>query len=185
MPLKKYLITSPDFYTNNPEIFEEKLTQQLKLHQPDYALFRDKTTSNYEALAEIFIEVCKKFENLKSFLHQDAELAQKLGARGVHLTSQQFGEIQNAKEKNLEVIISTHTHQEALDAQKLGVDAITYSPIFASPNKGEPKGIEDLQAVVEMCSIKVFALGGIISQEQINFLTQSNCYGFASIRYFY
>ena len=183
--MKKYLITSPEFYTDTPEIFREKLRKQIQMHQPEYALFRDKTTSNYEPLAEIFVSVCKEFENLKSFLHQDIILAQKLHATGVHLTSTQFGEIAKAKENNLEVIVSTHTHEEVALAQKLGADAVTYSPIFFSPNKGEPKGIEDLKTLLAKSEIKVFALGGIISEEQIELLEETKSYGFASIRYFH
>ncbi|MBC8237243.1 MAG: thiamine phosphate synthase [Helicobacteraceae bacterium] len=183
--MKKYLITSSEFYTDAPEIFREKLLKQIQIHQPQYALFRDKTTSNYELLAEIFIAVCKEFKNLKSFLHRDISLAQKLGATGVHLTSTQFSEIPKAKENKLEVIISTHSHEEVLKAQDLGADAVTYSPIFFSPNKGEPKGIEDLKTLLAKCEIKVFALGGIISTKQIELLEETESYGFASIRCFY
>ena len=183
--MKKYLITSPEFYTDTPEIFREKLRCQIQTHQPEYALFRDKTTSNYALLAEIFVSVCREFQNLKSFLHQDYILAQKLSATGVHLTSTQFGEIVKAKENNLEVIISTHTHEDVLLAQKLGADAVTYSPIFASPNKGEPKGIEDLKILLNKCDIKVFALGGIVGFEEERQLKDIRIYGFASIRYFW
>lgn len=83
------------------------------------------------------------------------------------------------------VIISTHTQKEVLRAQMLGADALTYSPIFASPNKGEPKGVEDLRELLEICSIKVFALGGIVTQEHIAAIEETKAYGFASIRYFY
>ena len=81
--------------------------------------------------------------------------------------------------------MSTHTYDEALYAQEMGADYVTYSPIFASPNKGEPKGVEDLKAVVESLDIKVFALGGIVTPEQINAVEKSGAFGFASIRCFY
>jgi len=84
----------------------------------------------------------------------------------------------------LYVIISTHTHEEALKAQTLGADAITYSPIFPSPNKGEPKGLEDLKEIVDKIEIPIFALGGITTEEQVNTVLATGAYGFASIRYF-
>ena len=152
---------------------------------PDYALFRDKTTSEYEKLAHEFIDVCSGFENVKSFIHQDADLAYKLKADGVHLTSTQFGRIEHAKGLGLEVIISTHTHEEVLEAQHLGADAVTYSPIFASPNKGEPKGVDDLKELLNKCDIKVFALGGIVEARHVKAVEEAGAYGFASIRYFY
>jgi thiamine-phosphate pyrophosphorylase len=182
--MKSYLITSQSFYTDKPLTFREKLQTQLKKHQPDFALFRDKETPHYELLSKEFLDVCAAFSDVKAFLHRDISLAVALSAKGVHLTSDMLSEIANAKEKDLEVIVSTHTHEEVLFAQNAGADYVTYSPIFASPNKGEPKGLEDLKALLEKVDIKVFALGGIVREEQISAVEQSGAFGFASIRYF-
>jgi thiamine-phosphate pyrophosphorylase len=181
--MKKYLITSQDFYTDNIEVFNKKLKQQFQTHMPEYALLRDKQTSRYEELASGFVDICKEF-GVKSFLHQYVELASTLNADGVHLTSTQFEEILYAKEIGLEVIISTHSHEEVLYAQRLGADEVTYSPIFASPNKGEPKGVDDLKELLKKCSIKVFALGGIVEARHLKMVEETGAYGFASIRYF-
>lgn len=151
---------------------------------PDFALYRDKKNENYATEAQNFIQMCKPLKELKAFLHQDYNLAVKLGAFGVHLTSQQFDDIPKAKELGLAVIISTHTHDEVHIAEAMGADYVTYSPVFASPNKGEPKGVEDLQSIVSMVDIDIFALGGIVSEEQIEAVRETNAYGFASIRYF-
>ncbi len=130
------------------------------------------------------MEVCSKFLGIKSFIHRHVKLAYQLGAMGVHLTSTQFAEIPHAKELGLEVIISTHTHEEVLKAEILGADAVTYSPIFSSPEKGEPKGIEDLKELLKKCKIKVFALGGIVEASHVEMVEETGVYGFASIRYF-
>ena len=183
--MKKYLITSQSFYTDRAESFRKNLQKQLQKHQPDFALFRDKETSHYDTLAKDFLEVCSEFDGLKAFLHRDIELAVRLNARGVHLSSEMLSEIANAKSAGLEVVVSTHTRDEALFAQNAGADYVTYSPIFDSPNKGEPKGVEDLKRVVEKLNIGVFALGGIVTREQINAVERSGAFGFASIRYFY
>lgn len=161
-----------------------KLSTQLQNYQVDFALYRDKNNPNYVEIAQEFIDICKRSPKLSSFLHQDYILAKKLGASGVHLTSLQFDKIPDAKALGLEVIISTHTFEEIEKAQALGADYVTYSPIFHSPNKGEPKGIADLKDVVEKSSMKIFALGGIVSQDQIDAVAQTGAYGFASIRYF-
>ncbi|MFA7500861.1 MAG: thiamine phosphate synthase [Sulfurimonas sp.] len=182
--MKKYLITSEEFYTNIPDIFHSKLHLQLKEHRPSHVLYRDKSNPDYNKMATLFAEVCAEYKGLKSFLHQDVGLAKKLGVAGVHLTSTQFTKIQEAKSLGLEVIISTHAHEEVLLAQKLGADAVTYSPIFTSPNKGKPKGLDDLKELLKICKIDVFALGGIVSEEQIKKLKETDVYGFASIRYF-
>ncbi|MDQ7061416.1 MAG: thiamine phosphate synthase [Sulfurimonas sp.] len=183
--LKKYLITSPDFYPNTKDGFRSVLGNQLAKHKPKYALYRDKTNENYAYLAEEFVCICKDVGDTKSFLHQNIDLAKALDASGVHLTSQQFDKIEYAKSLKLEVIVSTHTHKEVLKAQALGADAVTYSPVFFSPNKGEAKGIEDLKELMKTRSIKIFALGGIINETQIGAIQEAKPYGFASIRYFY
>jgi thiamine-phosphate pyrophosphorylase len=183
--MQKYLMTSREFYGDTSSEFCSNLCKQVEKHQPNFVLYRDKGVQNYSEIAAAFVTECKKFENVNSFLHQESVLAKELGANGVHLTSSQFDSVAEAKEMDLLVIISTHTHEEVLKAQMLGADAVTYSPIFASPNKGEPKGVEDLRELLEMCEIKVFALGGIVTQEHVDVIAQTKAYGFASIRYFY
>ncbi|MDY0117124.1 MAG: thiamine phosphate synthase, partial [Sulfurimonadaceae bacterium] len=160
--LKKYLITSPEFYTQEAQQFEQILRGQLRMHSPDYALYRDKQNPNVKELAGNFISVCREFVSLVSIIHTDATLAHELGAHGVHFGSKDFDKIKHAKELGLYVIISTHNEAEIEKAIEEGADAITYSPIFETPNKGEPKGIEALQHVIKKYPIKIFALGGIV-----------------------
>jgi thiamine-phosphate pyrophosphorylase len=183
--MNSYLITSADFYTQNPSEFRTILEKQLLKHLPTFALYRDKTNPNYASMAKEFLEVCGKFENIKAFLHGDVALAAELNAKGVHLTSTMFEKIGLAKELGLEVIVSTHTYEEVLYAQNSGADYVTYSPIFASPGKGEPKGVQDLEELLNRVDINVFALGGIVSYEQIEAIEKTSAFGFASIRYFY
>jgi len=183
--MKKYLITSREHYTDTPAVFRSILQESLKKHLPEFVLYRDKSNPHYATQAEHFLDVCKNFYGVKAFLHQDFVLAAKLGATGVHLTSRQFGDIQEAKALDLEVIISTHTKQEIAQAEHLGADYVTYSPIFSTPNKGEPKGVENLKECVSTAKVKIFALGGIINQEQVDMIQEAQPYGFASIRYFY
>ena len=182
--MKKYLITSREFYTDTPAVFRSILQEQLKKHFPDFVLYRDKQNPHYATQADHFLDVCKNFQGLKAFLHQDYDLAAKLGASGVHLTSKQFDDIPKAKELGLEVIISTHTHDEVHIAEAMGADYVTYSPIFATPGKGEPKGVADLMDINSRTDIDIFALGGIISNKEVSQLQESGVFGFASIRYF-
>ncbi len=183
--LNKYLITSREFYTDTPAVFRKIVHEQFVKHSPEYALYRDTTNPNYNIQAEHFVEVCSQFNGIKSFIHKDYKLAKSLFATGVHLTSKQFNTIVDAKKENLEVIISAHTHKEVLYAQEKGADYVTYSPIFTTPGKGEPKGIDDLKKLLNLCEIKVFALGGIITPQHIEEIQSTKSYGFASIRYFY
>lgn len=182
--MKHYLITDPSFYGTTPDALESALDVVYSYTLPDFTLFRDKQTSDYADLARTFIILSRAYKIPHVLLHGDYLLADELKADGVHLTSTQFGSIAEAKALGLYVIISTHTHEEALRAQDLGADAITYSPIFFSPNKGEPKGLEDLKEIVAKIRVPIFALGGITTEEQIKAVEECGAYGFASIRYF-
>ena len=181
----KYLITDPKYYTNNEKEFKKILINVLNKHQIDIACFRDKESSNFEDLAKIFIKVCKEYGIKKILLNGDLLLAKKLNATGIHLTSTQFDEITKAKDLNLYTIISCHNEEDLKNAIKLKVNAITYSPIFETPNKGEPKGIEILKDITNKYqNINIIALGGIINDEQIKKISKTKAYGIASIRYF-
>ncbi len=182
--MKHYLITDPSFYGSTPDALESALDVIYSYTLPDFALFRDKQTTHYRDLAQTFIAVSRSYRISRVLLHGDYLLAYELKADGVHLTSTQFDEITDAKALGLYVIISTHTYDEALKAQDLGVDAITYSPIYESPNKGKPKGLEDLKEIVAKIRVPIFALGGITTEEQIKAVEDCGTYGFASIRYF-
>lgn len=169
--LIKYLISDPN---HNYEDFSDA----------DFVCFRDKETTEFEAKAKLFIEQAKKegIENI--FLSQHYLIAKKLGATGVHLTSRQFVFVPEAKRRGLKVIISCHTEAEIEEAIRKKVDFITYSPIFETPDKGKPKGIEDLKKMVLRYNILIIALGGIVSEKEILQVKDAGAYGFASIRYF-
>ena len=65
--LKKYLITDPKIYTNNEILFKENLLKALSKNSIDFACFRDKESINFDSLAKVFVDACKK-ENIKNIL---------------------------------------------------------------------------------------------------------------------
>ena len=181
----KYLITDPKYYTNDEKKFEEILINILDKRQIDIACFRDKESKNYEELAKIFIKVCKDFQIKEILLNTDYKLALKLKATGVHLNSMQFENIKDAKELKLNTIISCHTYEDIQKAIDYNCDTITFSPIFNTPNKGEPKGVLKLKEAIDLYKdINIIALGGIVNEEQIKQVEETKAYAFASIRYF-
>jgi thiamine-phosphate pyrophosphorylase len=179
-----YLITDPKFYGSNPSELRSSLRNVLNTHHPDLVCYRDKETRDYARIARTFIQVCKEAGIQKILLHTHVDLAHELGADGVHLSSGQSDAIVYAKSLGLYVIISTHSQKEAETAVRNGADAITYSPIFSTPGKGKPKGLEDLKERVDKIGINIFALGGITSPGHVEAVARTGVYGFASIRYF-
>jgi thiamine-phosphate pyrophosphorylase len=171
-----YAITDPQYFNLNQI---ENISQKA-----DMILFRDKTCYDYKQSAQEFIKKAKKYNFDKIILHQDIHLATELNADGIHLTSSQINDILIAKKLQLFTIVSTHTFVEAIKAQDMGADMITFSPIFSTPNKGKPVGLKILKELTNSISIPVIALGGIITKEQIKLCQDNGASGFASIRYF-
>ncbi|WP_320036028.1 thiamine phosphate synthase [Halarcobacter sp.] len=180
-----YLITDPKYYSNNPTLFKKNLEKALKSKDVNIACFRDKESENIEELASIFVDVCKQNNIEKILINSNIELAYNLGANGVHLNSTQFDKIKEAKSLDLYTIISCHNYKELDLALKFHVNAVTYSPIYNTPNKGEPKGISNLKEAVKIYEdLNIIALGGIITDTQIEEIKKAKAFGFASIRYF-
>ncbi len=183
--LISYLITDPKYYSNHETLFEKNLREALSSNSVDIACFRDKESKNFKELASLFINICKEFNIKEILVNSNYELAKELGATGVHLTSQQFNKIKKAKELDLYVIISCHNYKDIQNAQQAHVNAITYSPIFKTPNKDKPKGVEKFKEVVKVYKeLDIIALGGIIDDTQIDQISKTKAFGFASIRYF-
>lgn len=135
-------------------------------------------------LLEIFLELNLKF-NVVSLLHSNPKLALKLGFDGVHCNGGQLGEIQNYKKKFHYVFYSAHDLKTLESADRNGANGITISPIFKSPNKGIPLGVDFLRQIdPKTYKAEIFALGGIVTEMEINALKQTKICNFASIRYF-
>ncbi|MBN2768193.1 MAG: thiamine phosphate synthase [Campylobacterales bacterium] len=147
-------------------------------------VYRDRSNPNYSDNAKLFLKAAKYFDFNKILLHGDVELAYRLKADGVHLRSDQFDLITEAKSRELFVVASAHSLKDLLDLQKRGADMATLSPIFATPNKGKPLGVDILKALKAELSMPVIALGGILKDEQIQVCEGAGFAGFASIRYF-
>ena len=175
-----YAVTDPQ------NLSFETLDSDLKRisRKADMIVYRDKSNPDYALFAEDFLKCAKAYPFEKILLHGDVGLASRLGADGVHLTSRQFDEIVAAKRRDLLVVVSCHTVSEAKEAEDLGADMITYSPIFPSPNKGEALGLGALNKLQGIISLPIIALGGILTEEQIDACHEAGASGFASIRFF-
>ena len=174
-----YAISEPSLLKSEIDLYLSHLKDRC-----DIFLYRDKFNPNYKIDAKYILQKSKEYGIDRVFLHSDIDTAYNLKADGIHLTSSQFEDIKVAKAKGLFTVISTHSIDEIKKAQNLGADMVTLSPIFASPNKGKPLGLEYLKEATKVANIPIIALGGIISQDNIKSVISSGADGFASIRYF-
>ncbi|ABK82414.1 thiamine phosphate synthase [Campylobacter fetus] len=173
-----YAITDPKLYSN----LKDSFFKFERLQTADFILFRDKICSDYVKKAEIFMSLKPNFK-AKFIIHNDLNLALNLKADGIHFSSNLIANLKNTPQSLIK-FASTHNEKEIEDAIKLGADFITFSPIFSTPNKGEPVGIETLKKIVLNSSVKVFGLGGITTKKHIKMVELAKAAGFASIRYF-
>lgn len=102
----------------------------------------------------------------KLLINDRLDVALAVEADGVHLGVQSLP-IYKARrllgERRL-IGFSCHNQVQAVTAQEMGADFITFGPVYYTPSKapfGEPVGTEKLRQVAEMLEIPVFALGGV------------------------
>lgn len=184
--MKRYLITDPKYYSNTPETFKKTLQHAFENHHPSLACYRNKELNDVslqKQLATIFLQCCHNYSVL-AFINREIKLGIALGFDGIHLTSSQLNKISSLKESSLQTIASTHSYEEIQICKKSGADYVTYSPVFETPGKSSPVGIDNLKLILEKSPLPVIALGGIISEKQVKQLEALSVFGFASIRYF-
>src|SRR5690606_27193096 len=86
------------------------------------------------------------------------------GVDGVHLSSASVPVQVVRQNVPAEFIIgvSTHTPDEAVAARIAGANFAVFGPVFATPDKGEPIGVDSfLETAADMEPFSLIALGGI------------------------
>ena len=93
-----------------------------------------------------------------------ADIALAAGADGVHLATDSLSVAVIRKSFPPEFIIgvSTHSISAAAEASRQGADFALFGPVFETPGKGKPRGIDELRDVCEQLHpFTVVGLGGI------------------------
>jgi thiamine-phosphate pyrophosphorylase len=113
------------------------------------------------------------------------DIALATGADGVHLPRNGFPPDEARRFLGGEKLIgvSTHSVEEALEAERAGADFITLGPIYATPSKaqyGEPVGLGPLNEASRKLKIPVFAIGGI-KKEMLKEVVSAGAFGVAVI----
>lgn len=114
------------------------------------------------------------------FLTQDLELALCVGADGVHLPER--GVPVAALRAHVRLLgASRHSREGLQHAFAEGADYCTLSPVFASPGKGLPLGLEAFAAQSHGLG-PVLALGGVVNSATAESARSHGAAGAASIR---
>lgn len=138
---------------------------------------KDLQESEYEQLAKQVLEICSKY-NIECILHTYYNVAEKLNCKKIHLPLDILRKNPGIAEKFEVIGVSTHSEEEAIEAQTLGASYITAGHIFETDcKKGLPgRGLKFLKKVCESVKIPVYAIGGI-SSANINKVIEAGAYG--------
>ena len=184
-----YLITDGTATAENFAEQKQKLIQLIKIAveaKVSLIQIREKRIPA-RMVFELTVEAVNLTKNTatKLLINDRADIAAAANADGVHLTATSLSAaiIRQNFPKNFIIGVSAHTLEKAETAKLEGADFITFSPIYHSPDKGEPQGIERLKAVCEhLKPFPVIALGGI-DETNISAVLDCGASGFAAIRF--
>ncbi len=116
----------------------------------------------------------------KLFINDRLDIALAVGADGVHLTrnSMPVEAVRAVVKNKLLIGVSTHSLNEAIEAEKGGADFITFGPVYRTASKlkyGRPAGLEQLRKTCSGINLPVFALGGIKARRIENVMKMGAC----------
>lgn len=111
-----------------------------------------------------------------------ADVAAAAGAHGVHLPAGS-PEARLFRELVQLVAVSCHTIEELRRAERDGADFAVFGPVFQTPGKSTPVGLEALAAAAAAVRIPVLALGGVTKDNEAECLRRGAA-GVAGIRLF-
>jgi len=152
-----YVITSKDHL----KIAEEACRGGARILQ-----YRDKRSSQAEKLRMAKqIRAISERSGTLFIVNDDIDLALLSGADGVHL-GQDDVSVSDARKITPENFIigkSTHSLDQALEAEKEGADYIGVGPVYKTPTKEDyiPIGVETVKSVISHVNIPFVCIGGL------------------------
>jgi len=145
--------------------FEEMTLRALQAGVK-WVQYRDKDRSRRKIYEESIrlMGIIKKFD-AALIVNDHPDIALAADADGVHLGQDDLPvkEARKIMGEGRTIGISTHTVEQARDADRDGADYIGFGPVFHTTTKdaGRPRGIEMLREIKRQVRIPVVAIGGI------------------------
>ncbi len=177
--MKRYYITDRKSVGGFRPLFEV-IRDQMHLGV-DYIQIREKDISARElfeftlAVLELRQSEIRVPLHAKVLLNSRADVAVATGADGVHLPS-------DAPRESLPGLLIARSCHSIEQVRNSEADLVTFGPVFDSPGKGAPLGLEALQAACRLGKT-VFALGGV-NWENAAACMDAGAVGIAGIRLF-
>lgn len=157
--MKLIYVTERRRITGDPHEYLERLLSG----KPDALLIREKDLTDEALLrfAAPLVPIAHHY-NVPLILRGSAKQARQLGITRLQLSFQEANAAPLPQDFD-SIGVSVHSLAEALAAQQLGADTVTYGHIFTSPCKPglPPRGTAALDEIVRTCTLPVYAIGGI------------------------
>jgi thiamine-phosphate pyrophosphorylase len=116
-------------------------------------------------LAEAARKLTQRY-HARLLINDRIDIALAIDADGVHLSTASIP-IETARAllgRQRLLGASTHSLEEAQEAERSGADFVVFGPVYFTPSKasyGSPQGLAALKKVVEKLSLPIYAIGGI------------------------
>jgi thiamine-phosphate pyrophosphorylase len=103
--------------------------------------------------------------SIQLIVNDYADVAAKVPVEGVHVGQDDDSVVVARKKAGRKLIVgkSTHSPEQAREAQREGADYIGFGPIFATPTKPDyqPIGLKDVKQAHVDVTLPIFCIGGI------------------------
>ena len=137
----------------------------------------------FELVREAAVLTAGSFTRL--LVNERFDIALAAGADGVHLTSTSMPveSVREAVPTGFIIGVSAHSSADVIAAKSAGADYVMFGPIFETPGKGDPVGLEELERVCRLVvPFPVVAVGGLDASNEGSVIA-AGAAGVAAIRY--
>lgn len=130
--------------------------------------YRDKSTNDKETITKELLKLCHSY-NVPLIINDNVQLAEKIGADGVHL-GKDDGSVSQARAclgNNAIIGVSCYNALEwAIEVEKDGANYVAFGRFFSSTSKplASPAQIGTLTAAKKILTIPIVAIGGILPE---------------------
>ena len=136
--------------------------------------YRQKNSLNAIDLAKALLELCHA-HHVPFIINDNVELAEKIGADGVHLGKEDGSILETRQRLGESAIIGVSCYNSlemAIEAEKQGANYVAFGRFFTSHSKplAAPAEIGTLTAAKKILTLPIIAIGGILPENGASLL---------------
>ncbi|MDO5015154.1 MAG: thiamine phosphate synthase [Clostridia bacterium] len=162
---------------------EDKIEEIFQSFDVDILILREKDLpeKQFTDLADKILKICKNY-GVNLYINTYYEIAKKLNIKNIALPLQVAQKVDDFSFFD-NIIISIHSKDEIIEAENLGATALMYGNIFETSCKiGKAGvGVDSLNEIVNLSKLPIYAIGGIVDEEQEKLILSKGAKGIAKM----